>query len=547
MRAFVLGLGLVLVLGATSGRALASFDELGVDLGDRVDRMFRWEGSLRIRSNLFWNLDLDRGPTPSGDPLFPVPLDPTGQLLTHTDMRVRSDLTFIAPNGGLAVHLRFDLFDDVALGSRPDGPPSAATGQSPETSTLTIKRAWAEALTPLGVLAAGRMGSHWGLGLLTHGGDDPDSDTGDAADRIAFSTPLFGLVFALAYDFTAVGPETSRKGGTGSVDLDPSDDVSTFTFAVMRYHDARAHRRRYRAGKATFDWGAYLSHRTQDKDVPATYTPSSDPVALDSSQLVQRGFSATSVDLWARLFMPHVALELEAAYLTASYDQASLIPGVELSQEVGARQWGFALKTRFGQLELPRPKPHPLHADPPADPGGFTFGLDLGAASGDPAFGFGVQQPLLSGTPQRGDLDGSQLRLPYDTRFSNFRFHPDMRVDQILFRELIGTVTDAFYVRPHLRQTFAPFLSGRLSLDLAVVASWAMEATSTPGQRSPLGVEIDPSLSYVSDDGLRIDIDYALLIPLAGLDRAFDAAFPELTAMAARPAQLWRFRVGFHY
>ncbi|HRE88863.1 MAG TPA: hypothetical protein PK095_06935, partial [Myxococcota bacterium] len=77
-----------------------------------------------------------------------------------------------------------------------------------------------------------------------HGGDDPDSDGGDAADRVAFSMPLMGLVFSFAYDFTATGPDTPRRGGTKSVDLDPSDDVSTLTFAVLRYHDARAHRRR---------------------------------------------------------------------------------------------------------------------------------------------------------------------------------------------------------------------------------------------------------------------------------------------------------------
>ena len=43
---------------------------------------------------------------------------------------------------------------------------------------------------PIGILAAGRMGSHWGLGMLANGGDCLDCDAGDAADRIAFVTPL---------------------------------------------------------------------------------------------------------------------------------------------------------------------------------------------------------------------------------------------------------------------------------------------------------------------------------------------------------------------
>lgn len=546
------GLTLALALAPATAQAQARFEELGTHLGDRVDRLIHWHGAFRTRSNLFWNLDLDRGPTPSGAPLFPVPLaDPTSQLLTHVDMRLRTDLSFVAPNGGLAVHLRLDLFDDLALGSAPDGPPSAATGQTPSSATLLIKRAWAETLTPFGVLAAGRMGSHWGLGLLTHGGDDPDSDSGDAADRIAFVAPLFGLVLALAWDFTAIGPTTARGPGQATLDLDPSDDVSTVTVALLRYHDAPAHRRRLRADKATLDLGAYVSHRWQRNDIPAAYTPASSPPALDPAQVMARGFSATAVDGWLRLTHPAMTLEAEAAFLTGGYDQASLVPGVLLRPRVTATQWGFALQSRFGDITPPPLHPRtPLAQRPPADedPSSplstagprFTFGLDLGAASGDPAFGFGVSQPLISSAPQRGDLDGSQLRLPYDAAISNFRFHSDFRVDQILFRRIIGTVTDAFYLRPHARLVLPRFLSGALTFDLALVASWALEPTSTPGQAGPLGLELDPSLSYVSDDGFRVDLDYAVLIPLAGLSN------PEL-GLEARPAQLWRLRLGYHF
>ncbi|MBL8787192.1 MAG: hypothetical protein JNJ59_19970, partial [Deltaproteobacteria bacterium] len=137
-------LGVVLVF-ASLGTARAGFEELGTALGDRVDRHILWEGSFRIRSELFYNLDLDRGPTPSGELVFPVPLgDPRAQALTRFDMRMRNDLTLVAPMGGLAAHLRLDLFDGISLGSAPDGPPSAATGQSPGSAVLTIRRAWAE-------------------------------------------------------------------------------------------------------------------------------------------------------------------------------------------------------------------------------------------------------------------------------------------------------------------------------------------------------------------------------------------------------------------
>ena len=368
------------------------FEELGTVLGERIDRHVLWSGTFRLRADVLSNLDLDRGPTPSGQLLFPVPLsDPTAQTLTHVDMRLRQDLTLVAPMGGLAVHLRLDMLDGLVLGSSPDGPPSAATGQSPSGASLTIKRAWAESLIPFGVVAAGRMGSHWGLGMLTHGGDDLDSDSGDAADRIAFATPLFGLVWSAAFDFTAIGPTTARKGGSGVVDLDPADNVWTATVAVLRYHDALAHARRKRAGKLTVDFGGYLSHRWQDKDVPATYAPLAVTPALDVRQVMARGFTATAVDSWLRVTHPLFEVEAEAAYLAGGYDQASLVPGVLLAERITAEQWGFAVQSRFGDAGR-----------------GPSGGLDLGAASGDAAYGFGVSQPLGQSSPVLGDLDGQQ-------------------------------------------------------------------------------------------------------------------------------------------
>ena len=49
---------------------------------------------------------------------------------------------------------------------------------------------------------------------------------------------------------------------------------------------------------------------------------------------------------------------------------------------------------------------------------------------------------------QKGDLDGPQARPPGDATIDNFRFHPDYHVDLILWRRIIGQVTDAIYVKP---------------------------------------------------------------------------------------------------
>jgi hypothetical protein len=97
-----------------------------------------------------WNLDLDRGPTPSGALFFPVPLDdPTGQLLTHADLRLRADVTGVVPQWGVAAKLRVDLLDNLALGSVPIGPPAVTSAQgSPAAAVVAWVWSGVETMTP---------------------------------------------------------------------------------------------------------------------------------------------------------------------------------------------------------------------------------------------------------------------------------------------------------------------------------------------------------------------------------------------------------------
>ena len=436
-------------------------------------------------------------------------------------MRLRTDVNVYAPGGMVAVKARLDALDNVALGSAPEGIPSASSTQGARGYAVTLERVWGEALTPIGLFAVGRMGSHWGLGMLTHGGDCLDCDSGDAADRVAFVTPLVGHLWAIAYDFSATGPFVPDRSGKRAIDVAPSASVHTVTFAVLRDRSPAARRRRAKAGKDTLEYGAYASHRWQNKDVPATYLPVAQPVAIDSNQVMARGYRATALDLWSRVSGRGYRVELEAAYLMARVDQPSLIPGVKFRDAATSKQIGAALESEAGDAE-----------------DSYRVGLDAGYASGDSAPGFGAFPGVNAAAPKPGDLEGPQARLPYDTTVNNFRFHPDYRVDRILFREIIGTVTDAIYVKPRLRGDVFRFSSGRLSAELAAVASFAVNHQSAPGQKSPLGVEVDPTLSYRSSDGFELAFEQATLFPLSGLDN------PEL-GLRAKPAQLWRLRAAF--
>ena len=516
-------LGLAAAPNADAGES-SGLGTYGSDLGLRRESVFSLDGYFRLRGELQHNYDLDRGPSPSGQMLYPVPLGrPSRQLLTRADMRLRTDLGIHAKRGWVSVKVRIDALDNLALGSAPIGIPAATTGQQSPNPALSIKRAYAEFLTPLGILAAGRMGNHWGLGMLANGGDCMGCDSGDAADRIAFVVPALQHVFAVAYDMSATGPFVPDKTKTRVIDIEPRANVHSATFAILRARTPLALQRRRMAGRFTFEYGAYGSYRWQRLDVPSTYLSVGAPQTPTEAGVMVRGYQAAATDGWARATGKWFHVEAEAAYLWAKVDEPSLIPGVQLRQPATSNQFGFALVSDIGKVD-----------------GAFGVGLDGGFASGDKAPGFGAFVDPRDPTPVPGDIDGPQALPPYDTTVNNFRFHPDYRVDRILFRELIGTVTDAAYVRPHVDWHAWRHPRGRLTASLAAIASWAVQPTSAPGGKRPLGVEIDPGVRYETDFGLHAAFEPAVFIPFAGLDNPF-------AGFSAKPAQLYRVRLQYSF
>jgi uncharacterized protein (TIGR04551 family) len=477
-------------------------------------------GYLRTRAAELYNLDLDRGLDSTGKPLFPVPLS-GGQSVESGDLRARTDLAVYARGIGVAVKSRIDWLDNVTLGGAPDlagGSPATSGGERP--TTVVVKRAWAEALTPAGTLAVGRMGVHFGLGIAANGGDCEDCDHGDAADRLAFVSPLFGHLLAFSYDIASRGPFTPSKDGGHAISLEPSDAASGPGVAILKVHSAGALARRAAAGMASVEYALYLTRRTQDRDVPAWYLPTAAaPTTFTSNDLVARGFEATATGGWLRITGASFRFEAEVAYLRASVANPSLIPGAAITEPVTSSQLGAAFES---DVRIP----------------GFEVGVDGGYASGDPAPGFGAfPQPGAQPAPP-GAFDGPQADPPRDRAVDNFRFHPDYHIDQILFREIIGTITDAIYVRPHVRALLMKVGDSRLETGAALIASWAVEPTSTPGGQRPLGVELDPELRYATHDGFAATIDYGLLFP--------GAAFDNPTAnLKAQPAQVLRARLAF--
>lgn len=215
------------------------------------------------------------------------------------DLRLRTDLAIHPAGLGVAVKARADVFDGVALGGAPQHAPgtlaASARGQGAPADPLRVTRMYGEAVTPVGWLAVGRMGSHWGLGVLDHAGDCDDCDGGDTRDRVAFTTRLLGQAWSLAYDLTA------RDEG-----------VHTLTFGVLH--------------RGTVSVGALVARRWQRR----------------------RDLEVHFADVWARWSADGVRVEAEVVGVDVSVGQASTVPGVELARPVTERQLGVALETDLG-------------------------------------------------------------------------------------------------------------------------------------------------------------------------------------------------------
>jgi uncharacterized protein (TIGR04551 family) len=477
----------------------------------KLDRHLDLSGYFRARFDVMDNYDLNHGPTPStGQPLFPVPTSGEGAL-TSGNIRLRLEPT-IKIGWGVAIHTRIDLLDNVVMGSTPEGLPASVqapisggstmmvpprAGENAEVDSIQVKRAWGDVALPFGVLSVGRMGSliDWGTGFFINSGSCIDCDRGDVGDRISFVTPLFEHILGFAFDFGASGPTsaTLRPDDPHSYDLDRRDDVRSYALLFARWDTPEVIERYRRAGRTVFQYGLVASIRTQEYDVPAYYLYGDLDREYDEDDQVRRGLLAFASDVWFGLRRGGFTLDVEGALVVSRVENASLLPGTVIRDDITSRAWGGVARAGY---RWPR----------------VDLRLELGLASGDSAPGFGVRSPLYQTESRPGDLDGPQIRLPGDTTVNNFRFNPDYHIDLILWRRIIGTVTDAFYARPSVAWRL---LKG-LWLESALISSTALEAASTPSGERPLGVELDIGARYQLEPGFRAHLTYGVLFPLSG-------------------------------
>ena len=193
-----------------------------------------------------------------------------------------------------------------------------------------------------------------------------------------------------------------------------------------------------------------------------------------------------------------VRIELEAAWVLGSLSGANNSEtGVFLDKDVS--QLGLALETEFRFLE---------------DQLGIYF--YAGLSTGD------------------SDIEGLSSDVDYITeggtgnnKLHTFRFHPSYRIDQILWRQIMRQVTGAYYFRPGLSYDFVRDSFGQLfGARLDVIWSRAAAPAQTPGNATDLGIELNGSIYWRSEDGpdlfdgYHASFTYGVLFPFDGLHQA---------------------------
>jgi hypothetical protein len=454
----------------------------------------------------------------------------------------------------------------IDLYSRTQTPPTS--GINSFRDSILAKRAWGHIKFGWGLdLRFGRMPWSWGMGMVAnHGmgylrGDQADiirqvdQDYGDSVDsvRLAFD---FGKdrrkthTIAISWDWAASGPTTGMllgpkydSGGIVGQDFSAEkfDNVYQWSISLERRDDPDMLRRKVSLGAPVVNYGIMAWLRYQDvddafgspglgdglgtnpsyygsdnnNDMPNPLNPGGAPLGngdLDdqgrsgytnyASSLVHRRAFLFTPDLWLRVNWRTLRIEFEAAGTVGTlrlrdYDNELIESKADLNTLERDRLddslvlgFGYALEFKYGFFR-----------------DRFHIGFDHGFATGDtsPPLDYNPQSPLL--------------RDNTDRRIDSFRFNPAYNVDLLMFREILGTVSNAAYFKPWAAFYFFQHFSVRAD----VMYAMAMRPQSTLGNRWSYGVEIDGAARY-HDARLPIffQFQYGVMFPLPAFNRLID-------------------------
>jgi uncharacterized protein (TIGR04551 family) len=535
----------------------------------RRSKVVEVEGYFRVRTDYLYKMNMDQGynagggANPAALPPFPVPAEcqiALGQTqgcgdkgLGDGNMRLRVEPT-INISDQVRIRSQFDIFDNLILGSTADSLISdvyapnqtnastgkATTGQTTSAastdvlsttqnsyaSSILAKRAWGEIDSEIGSLRFGRMPWHFGRGMYFNRGDCADCDGGTTVDRLMALTTIYGHQLAVAMDFGAQGyhigyTDLGQKNTGGfPLDLTQKDDVTQFMAAITRIDDDKIWRERIAAGDVVVNYGAQLVYRSQDYTT-FSISPQQGSAYSDNGQNSQYtlsggdyGNSLTKIDallfipsIWFKLGWKALTLEFEGNMLAGKLGNAGPLRRDTTSSDQGLSilQAGWVLAS---QLKLFNDS--------------LFIGFESGGATGDQA----ELSYDSNGSSYYPYLNYRWKFVPqpaHDKNLNDFHFSPEYHVDEILFRRILGTVSNAIYFKPSIAYWLD--LDSRRQNDVgisgSIIYSIAPVPVSTPGNSMNYGVEMDLGLQYRNlRENIYAGATWGVFWPMGALSRS---------------------------
>jgi uncharacterized protein (TIGR04551 family) len=135
-----------------------------------------------------------------------------------------------------------------------------------------------------------------------------------------------------------------------------------------------------------------------------------------------------------------------------------------------------------------------------------------------------------------------------DSALHNFYFSPEYHVDEIFFRRIMGTVSNAMYFKPSVSYWLDVAEKRQLGLSGALIYSMAAVPVSTPGNSLNYGLEMDLSLGYRNlGENFYAGVVWGVFWPFAALDRPIDIPAFKSAPSNASAAQILRGFMGVKF
>ncbi len=386
------------------------------------------------------------------------------------------------------------------------------TGGIASAATIGVRRAWVHVrVLGMGEIDIGRMGDHFGLGMVRNDGRDLFSDFQTDLDRLQVSAELFGFRLKIARDILFNGPLSSTamtgtsvltKGVNATVTDGqpvPLQDSADATRWLLQAETAKP------ADAPGFKFAAALMYQSQDNGFYAEHGPDCS-AQRTCDQLIPRTVRQFTPQLYldwrGKLADAPLRLQLESAFrygTVANADERSST--VTTKTLIGG---GFAGKGEWRT-------------------GRHLWNLDLGLATGDRAGGFGVNDQdnwRVSAAPEAAPR----------SLITGYNFHRGFLVDSILFRDIIGAVANAWYFKPNWQLTLLETgVDQGLFYNAGIMTALAASDNATPGKATFLGLEPETSLWWKAQKATAV-LRASYLLPGAALD----------APSGARAQSVWR-------